>query len=184
MEEDRGSEFEALLEPHLPRIYRLAYRMAGNHEDAEDLVQEAVLQAYRDYHQRDAAARFDRWLARIQVTTCLDFFRRRRRPVVSLDAPAAGTGSDWGDALPSAHGDPVLAAEQNDLRRAIQHALDALPTAYRVVVVLADMEGLAYDEIAAMLRVPVGTVRSRLHRGRELLRKRLAPVLREGRGNR
>lgn len=180
---DRGAAhrlaaFEDLVQRHHAQIYRVAYRLTGNHDEAEDLAQEAVVEAFRAFDRYQPGTYFDRWLYRIMSRTYIDTVRRRnRRPVVSLDAPVAGEGDPLVALMGDSSQDPQQLTEATDLDGLIQAALDRLPEEFRAAVVLADIEGLSYDEIAGALRCPVGTVRSRLHRARQMLREALGPHL-------
>jgi RNA polymerase sigma-70 factor (ECF subfamily) len=178
----RLAAFEDLLQRHLRGIYRVAYRLAGNHDDAEDLAQEALVEAFRAFDRYQPGTHFDRWLYRIMTHTHIDRLRRRgRRPEVSLDAPVGPGGDPLVVLVGDDRDDPQRLVEVMDLDGAIQAALDRLPEEFRTAVVLADIEGLSYDEVAAAVGCPIGTVRSRLHRARQMLRSALAPYLR-GRG--
>lgn len=174
----RLAAFEDLLERHLRRIYRVAYRLTGNPDDAEDLAQDAVVEAFRAFDRYQPGTYFDRWVCRIMTRTHIDHVRRRRRrPEISLDAPLSPGGEPRLVFLGDVQDDPQHLTEVADLDGAVQAALDALPPEFRAAVVLADVEGLSYDEVAAAVGCPVGTVRSRLHRARELLRRALRPHL-------
>ena len=174
----RLAAFEELVLRHQTRIYRVAYRLTGNHDDAEDLAQEAIIEAFRAFDRYQPGTYFDRWLYRIMSRTFIDVVRRRnRRPVVSLDAPAGPGGDPLVTLLGDTTQDPQQMTETMDLDGAIQAALDGLPEEFRTAVVLVDIEGLSYDEVASALRCPVGTVRSRLHRARQILRAALGPRL-------
>jgi RNA polymerase sigma-70 factor (ECF subfamily) len=174
----RLAAFEELVQRHQTQIYRVAYRLTGNHDDAEDLAQEAVVEAFRAFDRYQPGTYFDRWLYRIMSRTYIDTVRRRnRRPVVSLDAPVAGEGDPLVALMGDSRQDPQQITEATDLDGLIQAALDRLPDEFRAAVVLADIEGLSYDEVAGALRCPVGTVRSRLHRARQMLREALGPHL-------
>jgi RNA polymerase sigma-70 factor (ECF subfamily) len=173
------SVFEELIRRHEVSIYRVAYRLTGNHEDAEDLVQEALLEAYAAFDTFKIGTYFDRWLFRILRNTYIDGTRSRPRVALqSLDEPREGEAgaaivreiADW-SRHPEAQ---VLSAV---LDEPIQQSLMALPEEFRLVVVLSDIEGLSYEEISQIAGCPVGTVRSRLHRGRLLLKERLGPLL-------
>lgn len=177
----RLAAFEELLSRHLRSIYRVAYRLAGNADDAEDLLQEAVTEAFRAFGRYQPGTYFDRWVYRIMHRTHIDWIRRRgRRPETSYDAPSGVDGDPLITRLGDVHTDPQHLTEAHELDGPIQAALDELPPEFRTVVVLADIEGLSYDEIAAVAACPVGTVRSRLHRAREALRTTLAPYLKGG----
>ena len=174
----RLAAFEDLLERHLRRIYRVAYRLTGNPDDAEDLAQDAIVEAFRAFDRYQPGTYFDRWVCRIMTRTHIDHVRRRRRrPEVSLDAPLRPGGETRLALLGDIQDDPQHLTEVADLDGAVQAALDALPPEFRAAVVLADVEGLSYDEVAAAVGCPVGTVRSRLYRARELLRRALRPPL-------
>jgi RNA polymerase sigma-70 factor, ECF subfamily len=174
----RLAAFEELVQRHQTQIYRVAYRLAGNHDDAEDLAQEAIVEAFRAFDRYQPGTYFDRWLYRIMSRTYIDTVRRRnRRPFVSLDAPMSAEGDPLASVVGDSSQDPQHLTETSDLDGVIQSALDRLPEEFRTAVVLADIEGLSYDEVAVTLRCPVGTVRSRLHRARQMLRTALAPHL-------
>jgi RNA polymerase sigma-70 factor (ECF subfamily) len=179
----RLAAFEELLGRHLRSIYRVAYRLAGNADDAEDLMQEAVAEAFRAFDRYQPGTYFDRWVYRIMHRTHIDWIRRRgRRPEISFDAPTSPEGDPLLARLGDTAADPQHLTEARDLDGPIQAALDGLPPEFRTVVILADIEGLSYDEIAAMAACPVGTVRSRLHRARAALRAALGPHLTGRRG--
>ncbi|HLJ59574.1 MAG TPA: sigma-70 family RNA polymerase sigma factor [bacterium] len=174
----RLAAFEELLHRHLRSIHRVAYRLAGNADDAEDLVQEALVEAFRAFDRYQPGTYFDRWVYRIMTRTHIDRVRRRgRRPETSLDAPVGPSGDALVTLIGDTRDDPQQLTEVADLDGPIQAALDRLPEEFKTAVVLADVEGLSYDEIAAAVGCPVGTVRSRLHRGREMLRHALRPHL-------
>jgi RNA polymerase sigma-70 factor (ECF subfamily) len=174
----RLAAFEELVQRHQTKIYRVAYRLTGNHNDAEDLAQEAILEAFRAFDRYQPGTYFDRWLYRIMSRTFIDTVRQRnRRPVVSLDAPVNPEGDPLVNLLGDSSQDPQQITEAMHLDGAIQVALDGLPQEFRTAVVLVDIEGLSYDEVANALRCPVGTVRSRLHRARQMLREALGPHL-------
>jgi len=168
--------FEALVERYGRRIYALAYRMAGNDADAKDLTQEALIRVYRALRRIDPAANLESWLYRIVTNLHIDLLRRRPKArVESLDAPlltAKGDEVTREVEDPGPHPEEVVVGAQLDAD--IQRALLALSFDLRVVVVLSDVEGRSYEEIAEMVRIPVGTVKSRLHRARRILQAHLA----------
>ncbi len=158
--------YDRLVGLYQDRVYQVAYRVTGNHEDAWDAAQEAFLNAFRALSRFRGASTFSTWLHRIAVNAALDLIRRRPpQPVVPLDAVMVSSGDDPGDA-----------ATRSDVQRQINRAITSLPAEQRVVVVLRDLQELSYEEIAAVLRIPLGTVRSRLSRGREALRQLLADL--------
>jgi RNA polymerase sigma-70 factor (ECF subfamily) len=151
--------FEALVRIHQRHIYQLAYRLTGNHEDAGDAAQEAFVRAFQALPRFRQEAAFSTWLYRIATNAALDLVRRRPA-VPPVELPVNH---------PAPH-DPDAEAHRREISRRVHAAVAQLPAEYRVVVVLRDLQGLAYDEIATILAIPIGTVRSRLSRGRESLR--------------
>ncbi|HEY2814330.1 MAG TPA: sigma-70 family RNA polymerase sigma factor [Acidimicrobiales bacterium] len=143
-------------------VYTVAYRLTGNHDDAQDLVQEVLVRVQRGLATYRPGT-MEGWLSRIATNAFLDDVRRRKRRPLDL----AGDDIDTTATAPSV--DEAVAAER--LPDHIQVALRSLPDDYRAAVVLCDVVGLTYPEIAESLSVPVGTVRSRIHRGRLLLRE-------------
>jgi RNA polymerase sigma-70 factor (ECF subfamily) len=160
--------WEEVVREHSARVYRLAYRLTGNRADAEDLTQEVFLRVFRSLHDY-VPGTFEGWLHRITTNLFLDQTRRRARlridPLgehVDLLAASAESGS------------PERRFEHDNLDIDVQAALGALPPAFRAAVVLRDIEGLSYEEIATTLGISMGTVRSRIHRARVQLRALLA----------
>ncbi len=159
--------FNALVGAHQDTVFGLCLRMLGSTHSAEDVTQETFLSAYRSI-ERCRGDIFRAWLLRIAVNACTDELRRRhRRPQVSLDDPS--TGASPLD-LPDPSESPEETAVRSELRRHIQSGLVALPPDQRAAVVLRDVQGLSYEEIAQVLRLSPGTVKSRLSRGRAHLR--------------
>ena len=159
--------WDEVVREHADRVYRLAYRLSGNRADAEDLTQETFVRVFRSLAEYTPGT-FEGWLHRITTNLFLDMVRRRQR--IRFDA----LPEDAGDRLASKEAGPEQAYEQMNLDPEIQRALDDMPADFRVAVVLCDLEQLSYEEIAATLGIKVGTVRSRIHRGRVLLRQALA----------
>lgn len=174
--------YERLVERYGRRIYSLAYRMAGNEADAKDLTQEAFIRVYRALRRIDPTANLESWLYRIVTNLYIDMLRRRPKVrIESLDAPLV---TQKGDAvtreIPDAAADPEAIVLDAQLDADIQRALLALSSDLRMVVVLSDIEGHSYEEISEALRIPVGTVKSRLHRARRMLQDRLRHLMPEG----
>lgn len=171
--EDRR-EFDQLVERYHKQAYNIAYRMAGNHADAEDLTQEAFIRAFRFFGQYRRELPFDSWLYKIMSNVFID--RLRRRPKVKIRSIDQPVTTDEGEAQfeiadPSDGPEDIVLSQEMDSR--VQAALENLPEAFRITVIYADIEGLSYEEIAEATKTNIGTVRSRLHRGRRLLRDRL-----------
>ena len=159
--------WQEVVEQHSARVYRLAYRLTGNVHDAEDLTQEVFVRVFRSLSTYTPGT-FEGWLHRITTNLFLDQVRRKKR--IRFDALA----EDADARLPGREPDPSRAYDDTHLDDDVQAALDALPPDFRAAVVLCDIEGLTYEEIAATLGIKLGTVRSRIHRGRVLLREALA----------
>ena len=157
----RDQRFEAEALPHLRSVYGTAYRMTGNAHDAEDLVQETFLRAYRAFDRFTPGSNIRAWLYTILHRVRTDAFRRSRR------SPRTVELAEEGPPVPPPQ--DALAHGGEDLER----ALKSLPDVFRNAVVLRDVEDLSYQEIARVLDVPIGTVMSRIHRGRALLRAAL-----------
>jgi len=159
--------WEEVVRTHSGRVYRLAYRLTGNSHDAEDLTQEVFVRVFRSLSSYSPGT-FEGWLHRITTNLFLDTARRRQR--IRFE----GLGDDAAQRLHAATGPtPAEAFEERHLEADVYAALAALPPEYRAAVVLCDIEGLSYEEIAATLGVKLGTVRSRIHRGRAHLRAAL-----------
>jgi RNA polymerase sigma factor (sigma-70 family) len=159
--------WEEIVRTHSARVYRLAYRLTGNQHDAEDLTQEVFVRVFRSLSSYTPGT-FEGWLHRITTNLFLDGARRRQR--IRFE----GLGEDVAQRLQGTELSPAQAWDERHFDGDIQAALRALPPDYRAAVVLCDIEGFSYEEIAATLGVKLGTVRSRIHRGRAQLRAALA----------
>lgn len=150
------------------KVFSLALRLVGNSVDAEDLVQEAYVRAYRFFDRYDDNLPFSSWMYRI-VTNChIDQMRRKGKiKSTSLDT-SSDTGAAW--EIPDESDAPDRLLMQDQMDEAIQLGLQAMTPDFRTAVVLADVEGMAYEEIADVMKTSIGTVRSRIHRGRKQLR--------------
>ena len=173
---DRG-EFDALVHRSYRHAYNIAFRLMGNHTDAEDLTQESFLRAYRFFDRYNRDMPFENWLYRIMSRVFIDELRKRPKiQAQSLDQPLAlGDGSDADLLLeiPDSAFDPEQMMLTEALEENLQAALNTLPDEFRIAVILADIEGMCYEDIAETMNCSLGTVRSRLHRGRKQLRHRL-----------
>jgi RNA polymerase sigma factor (sigma-70 family) len=158
--------WEDIVRTHSARVYRLAYRLTGNRHDAEDLTQEVFVRVFRSLSSYTPGT-FEGWLHRITTNLFLDTARRRQR--IRFE----GLADEMAHRLAGSEPTPAQAFDDSHLDGDVQAALKALPPEYRAAVVLCDIEGFSYEEIAATLGVKLGTVRSRIHRGRAQLRAAL-----------
>ena len=169
-------EFEKLFLRSQRRAYSLAYRLTGNAADAEDVTQDAYVRAWNNFDTYDATRSFEGWLFRIITNRVIDMRRRQKRvPMYSLDTPIQGDD----DGQPLAHEFASPDSNPEDIvigpimEEKLQRALSSLPTDYRTAILLCDVEQRSYQEIADAMDCAIGTVRSRIHRARVMLRKQL-----------
>jgi RNA polymerase sigma-70 factor, ECF subfamily len=168
------------------KVFNMAYRLAGNRPDAEDLTQEAFYRAYRSFSDYEGDKPFENWIFRIVTRLFLDLLRSRRRRIraMSYDAPLQKEGSDetlYFD-VPDQTASPEEEVLSGSFNEDLQRVLNSLTHEQRLLVTLADIEGLPYKEIADMIGKPIGTIRSRLHRTHKLMRTRLEQIQREKQG--
>lgn len=170
--------FEPLVERYQKPIFNLLYRWLGNYDDAADIAQEVFLAAFRALHQFRGEAKFSTWLYQIAINQAKN---RRKQLAVNASRMAPTPMDDPeqdGDPianLPHAGPDPAQLAEQQELSAHVQQGLNHLSSDDALMILLHDLQGASYDEIAALLQIPLGTVKSRLHRARLALKVRLAP---------
>ena len=161
--------FEELVLEYEKKVYNVALRMLNNSEDAADMTQEAFIKAYNSLSSFRGDSKFSVWLTRIVSNLCLDFMRsRNRRPTVSLsmeDEDGEDVQLDIADTSQS----PEQLLERSLTRESVRRGLQSLPEDYREILLLREIQGLSYDEIAAALDIEVGTVKSRIFRGRKKL---------------
>ena len=162
--------FEELMAGQESRMYAIALRMMGNREDAQDCAQEAMVRIYRAMSAFKGQSSLATWIYRITMNTCLDELRRKKnRPSTSLDNLL-----DQGWSPSDGDNSPERRAIQSETRKTLAGAIRDLPEDMRSSIVLRDVQGYSYDEIAQMLDVNVGTIKSRISRGREKLREKLS----------
>ena len=175
------ARFERDVMPLLSGLYSSALRMTRNPTDAEDLVQETVLRAYRGFAGFQEGTNLKAWLYRILTNSFINTYRKKQREPVTVEGP--DDLDEWYlfDRLGARHVEPSAETEVLDTipDEDVKRALESLPEGFRLAVLLADVEGFSYKEIAEMMGIPIGTVMSRLHRGRKALEKALWETAKE-----
>ncbi|MCZ6726325.1 MAG: sigma-70 family RNA polymerase sigma factor [Acidobacteria bacterium] len=176
-----GWDFEDAAMPFIDSLYNTAYRMARNPQDAEDLVQETYLKAYKYYDKFQEGTNFKAWLFKILKNTFINAYRKKQQTPRQADFANIEDAFETqvSDEVRNCHRTPEDLALEGVLDVDLQRAIKALPPDYRMAVLLADLEDLSYKEIAGVIDVPVGTVMSRLYRGRKLLESSLLKYARE-----
>lgn len=168
--------FEPLVEKYRQRVWRLAYQVLHDREEAWDVAQEAFVRAFHSLPSFRGQSAFYTWLFRITVNVATDRHRQRAAQSRAF-GPERVTAEEWERTAPDAGGGPDQAAARAEQRERIRRALDALPPKARTIIMLSDVEGLSYREIAEVLNCPIGTVMSRLHNARKRLKGILGPML-------
>ncbi|MFG6116023.1 RNA polymerase sigma factor SigW [Halobacillus sp. MO56] len=168
--------FEDVVSSYQNKVYQICFRMIGNAHEAEDLAQEAFIRAYTNIGRFDERRKFSTWIYRIATNLTIDRIRKKK-PDYFLDAEVKGTeGLNMYSQLAADQALPEEEVESLELQTYIHEEILALPPKYRSVIVLRFLDELSLQEIADVLEIPVGTVKTRIHRGRETLRKRLRHV--------
>lgn len=167
--------FGRLVERYQDRLFHSLIPLLKSRDDAQDIAQEALLQAYQKLETYRGEAAFYTWLYRIAINRAMSFLRRRQHKTTSIDNLREHSGEEPHDQHRAA--DPVLPVIQAEQQELVRKALAELPDDFRTVLVLKEFEGLRYDEIAELIDCPLGTVRSRIHRGRLELAERLSRKL-------
>lgn len=170
--------FGELIRPYQDRLFNMLYRLVGHAEEAAELQQESVLRAFRALSAYKGESSFYTWLYRIAVNVVCTNRRKLRHRTISIDAGPGENDVELPDT--DTQNNPSHRLEAEEQHRAVEQALASLAEPYRMVVVLKDVEDLKYEQISEILDIPVGTVRSRLHRARTELRERLQPLFEKG----
>ncbi|SDN54134.1 RNA polymerase sigma-70 factor, ECF subfamily [Fictibacillus solisalsi] len=163
--------FEGLVEIYKDKIYRLCYRMVGDRHEAEDLAQEAFVRAFVNIDKYSGSYKFSTWLYRIATNLCIDRLRKRK-PDYSMDAEIPGTeGATLYSQVADADPLPEEEVEEREKRDHLQQEIMKLPEKYRTAILLKYIEDMSLEEISSVMDLPVPTVKTRIHRGREALKK-------------
>ncbi len=166
-----NSAFEALMEKHMGIIYNIALRMAANQDDAEDMTQEIMIKIFRSLGSFKGNSKFSTWIYRVAVNTCLDELKKKKnKKHLSLDAEISGDDGENQIEIKDDSPSPEKLAEQNELRDMVAAAVKLLSDEHRAVIVLRDIRGMSYSEIAGILGCSDGTVKSRISRARAQLK--------------
>ncbi len=162
-----NSAFEKLVSCYEKKVYSLCYHYVGNQEDALDMAQEAFVRVYQNLEKFRFDATFSTWIYRLTVNTCLDFIRKERKNnTVSLDKKIITAEGEITREIVDDRILPLEELEKKELREEVKEALRSLPQEQRTVIILKDFQELSYEEISSVLKIPIGTVRSRISRGR------------------
>jgi len=165
--------FAELVDLYKDKIYHHAYRMLGNRQEAEDVSQDTFLRLYNNLHRYDETQKFSTWIFRICTNLCIDRLRKRR-PTYSLDAEVTdGEGNDYYAMMPSDEDTPEKQVIVSETQQSIRKAVETMPEKYKSIVMLRYLQDMSLQEISDVLDMPVTTIKTRLHRGREFLRKKL-----------
>jgi len=169
----KGEEraFEELLHKYRNSVYSICYRMVRNQTDAEDLAQDVFIRTFSVLDRYDPAYPFSGWLFRITSNLCIDFLRKAKRGMVSLDQPIEGSEGSIQRQLPSDAVKPDREMENKEMMAALEEAISTLPEHYRIIVILRHQEQMSYEEIAGDLGIPLGTVKARIHRARNMIKE-------------
>lgn len=165
------ASFERLIEKYQHVAYNIAYRMVGNEEDAKDITQEAFIKVFKSITSFREDSSFSTWLYRIVMNTCKDELRKKKLKVVSIDRDIEVGESSVTFEIPDHTYSPEVVYEKKQLHAMLSQALTDLPEQNRIVVIMRDVQGFSYEDIAECINIPVGTVKSRINRGRHMLRE-------------
>lgn len=168
--------YEALLARHNKAIFHVVMKIVRNREEAQDLVQETFMKAFNALASYRSEYRFSTWLYKIAANCAIDFVRKKRIEALSLDKPIETKDGRVEFEVPDSSWDPEQDLVRKQKLKSIEEAIDSLPDKYREVIIYRHKDDKPYEEIADILKVPVGTVKARIFRARELLKKKLKPI--------
>ena len=169
--------FESLLKQYKSLVYAIMLKMVHNPQEAEDLTQEAFMKAFHAIRAFNEEYAFSTWLMKIATNNCIDFLRKKKLKTYSIDQPIQHKDEEIQIELPASDPTPERQLLTDEQTRIIQQAIEELPPLYRHVILLRHQEEKSYEEIAEILDVPIGTVKARIFRAREMLNKRIKELL-------
>lgn len=172
------SSFARLRQKYHDAIYNLIYRMIREKDEVEDLTQEAFIKAFASLASFNDEYAFSTWLYKIATNNCIDYIRRKKLHTFSIDKPIESKESDFSFELPDSSNEPDQEMIATQRRKLLEDAINSLPPKYRQVIVMRHQEELEYQEIAQILKLPLGTVKAHIFRAREMLYKYLRDKLR------
>ncbi len=172
----RGDEkaYRALLTKYERAVFNICLRMVRNREQAEDLAQDAFMKVFSMLDRYNPSYAFSSWLFKITSNLCIDSIRKRKLDTLPLDQPIQSAAGEFARQYESPEDNPEKKMMSRELVARLQEAIEGLPPHYRIMILLRHQQDLSYEEIAETLDVPLGTVKARIHRAREMLRNRLA----------
>jgi RNA polymerase sigma-70 factor (ECF subfamily) len=164
--------FEQLIIGCEKKVFNIAYRMIGNYDDANELAQEVFLKAFKSIKNFKGDSLFSTWIYKVTANVCLDEIRRRKNKVViSLDQDIELKEGEVKRQIPDTAPTPEMEAETNEIKNAVNESIQQLPDDYKSMIILRDIQGFSYDEISKIVNCPEGTVKSRINRARQALKK-------------
>ena len=166
--------YRVLLERYQRPVFNICLRMMRNREEAEDLAQDAFMKVFSMLDRYNPTYAFSSWLFKITSNLCIDAIRKRRIETLPMDQPVQSDSGEYARQYESPDDDPERVFAKSEKMKQLAQAVDGLPPHYRVMILLRHQEDLSYEEIAECLEVPLGTVKARIHRAREMLKTRLA----------
>lgn len=170
-----AAAFETLISSYQKKVYNIAYRMLGNIDDASEIAQEVFIKVFKSIRQFKGEAAFSTWVYKITVNMCLDELRKRKKSrAVYIDEAVRLEDGEVEKQIPGELPGPEEMAEKNELRKIVENAIRRLDEKHRCVIVLRDIQGMSYEEIAQILNCPSGTIKSRINRARAALKDMLS----------
>lgn len=167
--------FEQLIAAYQKKVFNIALRMIGNYDDASELAQEVFIRIFKSLKSFKEESQFSTWIYKIATNVCLDELRKRKnKNLVSLDEDIKYDDSEIKRQVEDNRPTPDVTAEKNEIRRIVHEAIGALSDDYKTVIIMRDIQGFSYEEIAKIIKCPEGTVKSRINRARQALREILS----------